>query len=163
MDVEINGYEILEIAEKIELNGVKFYRRAAEICDDARASALFVELAHWETRHVEIFSRMKDQWAEEKCRPGSSSSNGLGCFDPHCLAGLAVFAIQPDPASELATDTSRGDVLKMAIENEKESVVYYSGLRAFVPHEKDRKAIDDIIQEEMKHIRILMQMLEQKK
>jgi rubrerythrin len=161
MDVEMKGYEILEIAERIEQNGVKFYRRAAGLCDDARASALFVELAHWEVCHIEIFRKMKERWADDNWQLGDLSPDPVGRSDSQLLAGMAVFAIQPDPAAQLTKGESRNDVLKMAIEKEKESVVYYSGLKGFVPHEGDRKIIDNIIQEEMKHVRILTQALGQ--
>jgi len=161
MDVEMKGYEVLEIAEQIEQNGVKFYRRAAALCDDPRAGALFVELAHWETRHVEIFKEMRERWADAHWQIGDLLPKPMGHSDAQLLAGMAVFGIQPNPAEQLHSHESRADVLKLAIEKEKESVVYYSGLRSFVPHEADRKVIDDIIQEEMKHVRILTQALEQ--
>lgn len=156
MDAELSGYEALEVAEKIERNGVKFYRRAAGLCGDDRISTLFVQLAQWEARHEDIFKRMR-----QRLTAGHPEPDRAGAADALALAGLAVFGIQPDPSQELTGQESRTDVLKMAIEKEKDSIVYYTGLKDFVPQQTDRQVVEEIIQEEMKHVRILVQSLEQ--
>jgi len=92
---------------------------------------------------------------------GDIAPDRVGAPDAQALAGLAVFGIQPDPAQQLTGEESRADVLRMAIEKEKDSIVYYTGLKDFVPRERDREVIEAIIQEEMKHVRILVQSLEQ--
>ena len=160
MDVEMNGYEILEIAEKIERNGVKFYRRAAAICQDPKITKFFVELGQWEGRHVKLFKEMKERLARGKWEIVDSSSGRAGVADARSLAGLAVFGLQPNPAEELTGRETRADVLRLAIEKEKDSIVYYTGLKDLVPVGKERQVIEDIIQEEMKHVRILAQSLE---
>ena len=77
------------------------------------------------------------------------------------MAGLAVFGIRSDPARELHGRQNRTDILRRAVEKEKDSVVFYHGLKEFVPAEADKRKIDDIIKEEMKHIVILDQSLKQ--
>ena len=161
MDVEMSGYEVLEVAERIERNGAKFYRRAATLCDDPDISSLFVQLAQWEARHIQIFQEMKEQLAEQKWELGDFAPDRVGEPDARVLAGLAVFGIQPDPAEQLTGRESRAEALRMAIEKEKDSIVYYTGLKDFVPRQQDREVIEEIIQEEMKHVRILVESLEQ--
>lgn len=161
MDLEMSGYEVLEIAEKIERSGVKFYRRAAGLCEDTGISTLLVQLAQWETRHIEVFKQMRERLAGEHWQLQDAAPDRIGALDARALAGLAVFGIQPDPNQELTGDENKADVLRIAIEKEKDSIVYYTGLRDFVPKEIDRKAVEEIIQEEMKHVRILVQSLEQ--
>lgn len=161
MDVEMNVYEVLEVAEKIERNGAKFYRRAAAMCDDPDISNLFVQLGQWEARHIQIFSEMKERLAKQKWELGDFAPDRVGAPDAQVMAGLAVFGIQPDPAEQLSGHESRADALRMAIEKEKDSIVYYTGLKDFVLRERDREVIEDVIQEEMKHVRILAQSLEQ--
>jgi rubrerythrin len=161
MDVEMSGYEVLEIAEKIERNGVKFYRRAAGLCNDAGISTLFVQLAQWESKHIEVFRQMRERLASQHWQLGDLRPDRLDGPDARAMAGLAVFGIQPDPNQELTGNESRADVLRLAIEKEKDSIVYYTGLKDFVPQEVDRKTLDEVIQEEMKHVRILVQSLEQ--
>lgn len=161
MDASMNGYEILEIAEKIERNGARFYRRAAAIVQDANISAFLVQLAQWESQHVKVFREMKERSVRQKWEIGDIAPERGGMPDARSLAGLAVFGLQPNPSDELRGDKTRADVLRIAIEKEKDSIVYYTGLKDMIPSEKDRKQIEDIIQEEMKHVRILAQSLEQ--
>ena len=40
---------VFEIAEKIERNSAKSYRRAAELFDDSRTRNMFLRLGDWET------------------------------------------------------------------------------------------------------------------
>ena len=83
-------------------------------------------------------------------------------FTPRAMAGLAVFGIKPDPTEELTGKESIVDVLMKAIEKEKDSIVYYTGLKEFIPTQAGKDKIDDIIKEELRHIRILSQSLAQR-
>ena len=161
MDVELTGHEILEIAEKIERNGARFYRKAAVVCDDPEACRLFVKLARWEARHVEVFRKMREELAEQSWELDRLAPDRLNGMDAQAMAGLAVFGIHAEPEDELSGHETREQILRMAIEKEKDSIVYYTGLKDFVPREADKDVIADIIQEEMKHVRILIQSLEQ--
>ncbi len=161
MDVELNGHETLQIAEKIERNGAKFYRKAAVVCGDPEACRLFVKLAQWEARHIEVFRQMREELAEQSWELGRFTPDRLNGVDAQAMAGLAVFGIRAEPADELSGRETRDEILRMAIEKEKDSIVYYTGLKDFVPREADKDVIADIIQEEMKHVRILIQSLEQ--
>jgi rubrerythrin len=166
MDTELTAWRALEIAETIERNGAKFYRHAAASCKDLRISSLFLKLAGWEDRHMEVFRQMKERYAGLRSPSDSGDAHapagakhGDG-FKTRSMAGLAVFGIQPDPAKELTGRASREDALRLAVEKEKDSIVFYSGLKNFLDDGTDEKVLDDIIAEEMKHIRILTQSLQ---
>ena len=161
MDVELTEHEILRIAEKIERNGTSFCGKAAVICDDPQVSRLFVKLAQWETRHIEVFRQMKEELAEQSWESGCFAPDWLNGLDAQAMAGLAVFGICAEPADALSGHERRDEILQLAIEKEKDSIAYYSGLKNFVPRVADRDVIVEIVQEEMKHVRILMQSLEQ--
>nr|MBC8391582.1 rubrerythrin [Deltaproteobacteria bacterium] len=51
--------------------------------------------------------------------------------------------------------TSMEDILKSAITAEKDSIVFYLGMKDLVPDKFGKGRLDDIINEEMGHIRIL--------
>jgi rubrerythrin len=155
---ELTAVEAIEIAERIERNGAKFYRHAAGLSADRRISSLFVELAQWESRHQKVFEEMRERYAARMPADARDGSRADG-FDATAMAGLAVFGIQPDPAEELTGRESRTDVLKLAVEKEKDSIVFYSGLKGFLANRRDGKVLEDIIAEEMKHVRILAQSL----
>ena len=160
MTVTFNALDVFEIAEQIERNGIDFYIRAAELFDDPDTRQMFLRLAEWEKQHEQIFARMKEQLSEQNQLPRTSEPEDF-LPDPRVMAGLAVFGIRSDPTRELHGRQNRTDVLRRAVEKEKDSVVFYHGLKEFVPAEADKKKIDDIIKEEMKHIVILDQSLKQ--
>ena len=150
---------IFEIAEQIERNGAKFYRKAAGMFDDDGISATMRKLAEWETEHERIFAAMRERLGG----PDSTAAPPKGeqlVNDPKAMAGLAVFGIRRDPRDELTGTESRGDVLKRALEKEKESIAFYEGLKDFAADEAGKDKIDCIIKEEMRHIATLNKLLE---
>ncbi|OHB56016.1 MAG: hypothetical protein A2173_07635 [Planctomycetes bacterium RBG_13_44_8b] len=161
MAVEFNALEVFKIAEKIERNGATFYRKAAELFDDFNIRSLFQELAGWELRHEQIFAAMRKRHSESDYESKTPKSKDDLLLDAQAMAGLAVFGIKPDPAGVFSGKMNKRDIVKIAIEKEKDSIVYYTGLTDFVPDQVGKDKIDNIIKEEMHHIRILNQSLEQ--
>lgn len=157
----LNSLEVFEIAEKIERNGVTFYRRAAAIYDNSDVSQLFIKLAEWEAEHEKTFAQIKQKMfgtntAPMSFRPGETRP------DPKLMAGLAIFGIRAEPTEELNGRESQDDILRKAVEKEKDSIVFYNGLKDFLLNAADQDSIDRIIIEEMKHIRILHDLLKKK-
>jgi rubrerythrin len=158
MDEALSADEVLEVAEQIERNGAKFYRCAAARCEDPNISALFVQLGQWEARHVQVFKEMRAYLSKQKWDIGDLGPDRAP--SARALAGLAIFGRQAGPSEGLTGRETRAEVFRKAIEKEKESIVYYAGLKDLVPTQRERQMVEDIIQEEMKHVRILMQSLE---
>jgi len=160
MTVTFNAFEVFEIAEQIERNGTDFYIRAAELFDDPDICQMFLELAELEKKHELIFAGMKQQLSEQSRAEITSEADDM-LPDPRVMAGLAVFGIRSDPAGELHGRQEKTDIIRRAVEKEKDSIVFYHGLKEFVPAGADKGKIDDIIKEEMRHIVILDQSLKQ--
>lgn len=154
MNVTLNALEIYEIAEQIEQNGAKFYKRAAEIFEEPGIREIFLRLAEWELKHKRIFTGMRKQYSELNPDVRISGSE-QALPEAKVMAGLAAFGIRPNPADELSGKEGVSDVLRRAIEKEKDSIVFYSGLKDFTPAEPVKTKIDEIITEELRHIRIL--------
>ncbi len=160
MTVTLNAFDVFEIAEQIERNGTDFYIRAAELFDNPNTREMFIRLAEWETEHEQTFARMKQQLSEQTRQASTSEPDDL-LPDPRVMAGLAVFGIRSEPAEELRGRLEKIDIIRIAVEKEKDSIVFYHGLKEFVPAGADKSKIDDIIKEEMRHIVILDQSLKQ--
>jgi len=160
MTITFNAFEVFEIAEQIERNGTDFYIRAAELFDDPKTREIFLRLAEWERQHEQTFAQMKEQLSEKDRQKSASEPDDL-LPEPGVMAGMAVFGIRSKPAEELHGKQNRTDILRRAVDKEKDSIVFYHGLKEFVPAEADKKKIDDIIKEEMRHIVILDQSLKQ--
>jgi len=160
MTVTFNAFEVFEIAEQIERNGTNFYIRAAELFDDPDICQMFLRLAEWEKEHGQFFARMKQQLSGQSRHENTSEADDL-LPDPRVMAGLAVFGIRSDPTEELRGRQDKTDIIRRAVEREKDSIVFYHGLKEFVPAGADKDKIDNIIKEEMRHIVILDQSLKQ--
>ena len=159
MNVTLSALEVFEIAEQIERNGAKFYRRAATLFDDSEVCQLFNKLAGWEVEHENIFREVsKKVFGSDAAFRSFRSESALP--DPKVMAGLAIFGIRMEPTEELSGKENQDDILKRAVEKEKDSIVFYNGLKDFLSDPADRAPVDRIITEEMKHIRVLHELLE---
>ncbi|MHC4190901.1 MAG: ferritin family protein [Planctomycetota bacterium] len=154
-----NAFQVLQIAEQIEQNASKFYREAAELFDEPGLRKLLFELADWEAQHEETFENMRKQLSEQ-CRELRTFDLDEPPPSPKAMAGLAVFGTRSDPTQEFTGKENRTEILKMAIEKEKDTITYYTGLKDFVPPQNGQDKFDDIIEEERTHIKILVQSLE---
>jgi len=160
MKVALNAIEVFEIAEQIERNGAMFYRKAAELFKKSDIREMFTELSDWEKQHEQVFADMKERLAST-CRRTKTSDLEKKQLDPKVMACLAVFGTVSDPVHRLKNIEKIADVLQTAIEKEKDSITFYEGLKDFVIVRDDQEKVDDIINEEMHHIKILNQSLKQ--
>ena len=155
MRYDFNADEVFEMAEQLERNGNKFYRQAAESIDDKSHQELLIKLADMEVDHEKTFKAMRKELAEQE-KAGT-------VFDPQGEAALYLKALADTRVFfEKKIDLSTMEnILKAAIEAEKDSIVFYLGMRNAVPEKLGQSRLDDIIQEEMQHIRILSKELVQ--
>jgi len=160
MNVTLNAIEVFEVAQQIERNGAMFYRKAAELFSESDISNKFLELADWEIRHEQVFKDMGDKLVDSSQKTSTELEKKE--FDPKLMACLAVFGTVSDPLHKLKSIKKVTDALKTAIEKEKESITFYEGLKDFVHDEDDKNKVDDIIEEETHHIKILNQALKER-
>lgn len=157
MAVVFNADEVLQIAERIEHNGASFYRRAAELLTEARVNKMLLELACLEDAHEQTFAQMRaqGQLSEAQRQPTTFDPEGESQAYLQALADRRLFDVTADPADRLTGKQTAEDVLIMAIGLEKDSIVFYLGLKDFVPAKLGADKIDAIIKEEMRHVTIL--------
>ncbi len=148
MSAKFNAEEILEMAAQIESKGAKFYRKAAKY--NVQGRDLLLQIAAQEDLHFKTFAEMR------KMLP----PNEKGGFDPYGETDLYVkamvsgyaFEINQDPAEALTGKESLQDLIKIAIGMEKDSIVFYLGLKQMVAPAMGKDKIDAIVKDEMAHI-----------
>jgi len=149
MSFVFNADEIFEMALQIERNGEKFYRDSAKRIKDSEAQDLLNRLADMEIEHQKVFQGMK---------MGLTPADQMAMtFDPNNEAGLYLASLANTKVFfEKDIDTSKLEgIFKSALAAEKDSVAFYLGMKDVVPAGSGREKIEDIIKEEMRHIRIL--------
>jgi rubrerythrin len=150
MGIKFNADSIFAIAEKIEQNGARFYRNAAEKADLFDAAEILRGLATDEESHEKFFANLRKEMGNIETLD----------FDPDgklaeylsVMADGSVFDINTDPSDMLTGSESAKDLFKMAIGLEKDSVVFYAGMRDLVPEKYGKDKLDGIIREEGRHI-----------
>ncbi len=159
MSMRFNIEEIFEIAEQIERNGAKFYRKAAANTEIPENREMLEGLALMEDRHEKVFGTLRRKIVD--------SDPALSVFDPDSQAALYlqsfadgyVFDIRSDPSEKLIGGETLRQILKTAIGLEKDSIVFYYGMQEMVPEHLGQDKIGVIIQEEMRHIADLSEAL----
>ena len=147
--------EIFEMAEQIEKNGARFYRRAAEGAVKPEAREVLAEFALWEDKHQEIFSRMRSEYSRTAKDGGVFGAEEEEVPYLRAWADGHVFDVRSDPAKRLSGRETMEDILKIAIGLEKDSIVFYLGFKDALPNKSDREKIEEILKEEMKHVAVL--------
>lgn len=155
MSFSFNADEIFEMAEQIERNGSRFYRRAAEGAVDPRNRRLLLDLAVMEDEHEKVFASMRANLAHGKPEATVFDPDGQAALYLRAIADEHVFDVKADPTELFTGKETMKDILRTAIGMEKDSIVFYLGMRELVPQEWGKDRIDDIIKEEMGHIAIL--------
>ncbi len=149
MSYDFNANEIFEMAEQMERNGARFYRDAAEAAADPSNKELLTGLSKMEEAHEKIFESMRAEL--------TAAEKASTVFDPSGEASLYLRALVDSRVffKKEIDETSIVEILKSAIEAEKDSIVFYLGMKEAVPKKLGRDRIEAIIKEEMGHIRVL--------
>jgi len=149
MSYDFNIDEILAMAEKIEENGAAFYRKAATGVSGSSNRDLLLGLADMEDQHRNTFTDLRAKISENEKVPTAFDPNNESALYLNALADIRVFF-----KKEIDV-TSMKEILKEAIVAEKDSIVFYIGMKDLVSEKLGKDKIDTIIKEEMSHIKIL--------
>jgi len=149
MSYDFNADEVFEMAEQMERNGAKFYRDAAETAADSANKELLMGLSKMEEAHERMFESLRAEL--------TAAEKASTVFDPSGEAALYLRALVDSRVffKKEIDVTSMVEILKSAIEAEKDSIVFYLGMKEGIPENLGKDRIETIIKEEMGHIRVL--------
>jgi rubrerythrin len=154
MSISFSGSELINIAIGIEQRGSIFYDIMAKSTENAIARDVFHYLADMERRHIQVFQGML---AEADKYQFSETKAGEYTIYLQALVDSAVF---PDDlvASEKATQAG-SDIaaMELAIEAEKDSILFYYEMREIMP-KRAQPTVNKIIAEEKSHLRQLSEL-----
>ena len=157
--MNFNADEIFEMAIQIERNGEKFYRKAAEGIDDENTHQTLTELADMEADHIKTFSDMRKGLSEKELEPTVFDPDNQAAMYLQAMADGYIFDLKVDLCEQLRETETKEHVLKLALEAEKDSIVFYLGMKELVPARLGKDKIETIIGQEMEHITILTKKL----
>lgn len=143
--------EVFEIAEQIERNGAAFYRKASELAGSDETRDLFDTLVEQEVSHEQTFAQMRRNLVPTESSIAVYDKDEIVAIHLQALAGRDVFKKTQEPGDILTGSESVSDVLRLAIDRERDSVIFYAAIRTLMDDEEDRARIDRIIREEQSH------------
>ncbi len=149
MSLIFSADEIFEMAERLEKNGKAFYKTAAEDVQHPSVKDLLLKLAAMEEGHIKTFASMRSELSEKEKEMPTFDPNNEASLYLKSLADTRVFFEKEIDTSSLE------EILKAALSAEKDSIVFYLGMKDLVPDYLGKDRLEEIIKEEMKHITLL--------
>ncbi|MFH1552980.1 MAG: ferritin family protein [Candidatus Omnitrophota bacterium] len=142
------GSEIVEIGIQIEKNGKDFYDETVKRSKSQKAKEIFQYLASEEEKHIAMFRTILD--AVHKYEPAEAYPGEYFAY-MNALASGYVFT-QENKGKEVAASTKSDlEAIDMGIKFEKDSIVFYEGMKKVVP-EHENKIVDELIDQEKSHL-----------
>ncbi len=153
MSILFSASEVITMAVQIEKNGLEFYSKMAKKAQTEKSEELFKFLAAEEVRHAATFQKMLNSLKQLELTASEEEeyNNYLGA-----LTSSRVFN-QEVNTDEIVKNLDDATAIDLAIEAEKDSILFYYELMAQAMNE-DRSAIEKVIKEEKSHYAMLMRM-----
>jgi rubrerythrin len=159
MSVNFNAEEVYRMAEQIERNGIRFYRKAAEQTDEESSRNVLQNLAEMEANHERTFAAMRQELNPSEKTPTTADPDDEGMLYLQAAAEGKVFDFNADPAAEIQSGASLEQMLRQAIRLEHDSIAFYTGMKEMMQSAADRQKVDHIIREEVGHVTMLTRMM----
>lgn len=144
----LNISEIIGFAIKIEEVGYQFYVEAMKKIQDPDVLKLFQYLADEEFKHEHIFKELLKKAGT--FTPPESHEGEYATYMKNFLENTMFREFRIDQDEINAIQDIR-DAMRIALDFERNSIVFYTAMKRYLGEDKDR-VIDTIIQEELDHI-----------
>lgn len=133
----------VDLAVRMETDAIKFYKEAANRTSHTVGKRMFLSIVEDEKRHLEMLSRL---------------IKGLE-LEIHCLSPLSniksIFAEMKDQMLEkVRATTDELEVLKIAMQMEKESFEFYKKNALTAASDKEKALFEGLVKEEQEHFTI---------
>jgi rubrerythrin len=149
MMYDFSADDVFRMATQMERNGEAFYRKAADSVSDPDNKDLLNQLADMEVNHGKTFETLRSELSAKEKDSTVFDPQGEAALYLRALADTRVFFEKEMDVSSLEK------IFKAALEAEKDSIVFYLGLKDSVPDNLGKSKIEAIIKEEMGHVRLL--------
>ena len=159
MGITFNADEIFEMAAEMERNGARFYRKAAQNTSDKQTKQMLLDMADMEDGHLKTFQNMREELSGREKEPTIFDPDNQSALYLQAMADARGFEGKITPTKELTGSETPKEILETALNSEKESVVFYFGLKGMVSVKAGRDKVEAIIIEELGHITTLLNRL----
>lgn len=149
-----SGSEIAQLGIQIEKNGRDFYNAMARKVKNPSASEILKFLSGEEERHISVFQKILD--SVEKYEPAEVYPGEYFAY-MNALAGEYVFTQENKGEEAAGAIASDKEAVETGIRAEKDSIIFYEGMKRVIP-KKDLGIINELISQEQGHLRQLIEL-----
>ena len=146
--------DIIELAIQIEQNAENVYRHALKKISSPKLVSTLRWLADEEVEHAKWFHQLKQTVNTEVKDPAVEAMGKSVLSD---VLGSQSFSLKEADFSELS---QLEDLISLAVEFEKDKVIFYKMLRPFIEDRETLDFLENIIDEETNHIRELSTLMD---
>ncbi|MCY2930236.1 MAG: ferritin family protein [Planctomycetota bacterium] len=151
MGIRLNISDLFDMAIQVEKDAQAFFKGAASFYASPQARQMLLDLATMEAEHEAIFGVLKDRIVSEG-RGGAPAGSPDVPGVPLIAAGVFVNGIQGDLAKQFTGREKPHEIVRRAIQFEKDTIVFLVDLKAFLNDPADKAHVDTIIREELGHV-----------
>lgn len=149
-----SGSEVVQLGINIEENGRDFYNTLAQESKNTKTKNIFKFLAGEEEKHIMVFQGILQK--TEEFEPQGMGADEYYAY-MNSLASQHVFT-QKDKGREIAKSIKTDqEAIDKGISFEKDSIVFYEGIKRVVPAH-DHKIVDSLIEQEKSHLEKLTEL-----
>ncbi len=149
--------EVVDVAVELERMGAEFYSQVARFTQDDERRKLFERLAECERQHEQRFRELYQ--VLKQCAPDTPESYP-GEWQSYVRALVTSRTVLKKEAIEqLAKSGSIEEILKFAVQLEKDSILLYEALLSYVP-ENERSKVEQLIADEREHLSCVLNLMQ---
>lgn len=149
-----NAAEVFQLALEIKENGRAFYEQAQNKIQDPDIRKQFAALAQEELEHMNKIKHLKadSPWGSGPATPDPENEMEVyvkATADQHVYKTCGALSVQLDKIQDVA------DVLKLALQFEKDSVIFFMSMQEAICEGRDRDVVDILLKEELGRVKQL--------
>jgi len=148
--------EIFDLAVRIEKNGENFYRDALKKISNPILLSLLQRLADEEVKHREWFANKRET---VKVKSDDLQLDEMGSTILQDILGDQSFSLKEADPSKI---DKVEELLQLAVEFEKDTILFYEMIKAFIEDAEALGHLEEIIEEENRHIHLLQDFQDKK-
>lgn len=150
-----NAAEVFQLAAEIKERCAAFYAKAQTAIENPEVRELFRSLAREETEHKAKIESLRAKVPADAWKPTVSDPDQQLDLYIKMMADQHVFGSVGDLDRRLAEVRTTQDALRLALQIEKDSVIFFLGMQEATCEGQDRDLLALLIKEEQDHVRRL--------
>ncbi len=154
----MNDDEAFRVGANLEKEGFNFYITAAENATNPKTRRMFHDLATAEKKHLALFEEMRAELPKKGWEPWGEEDEMVNSYI-RILVDTGVFTRPAKKEKAMGKALSEEEALKMGIQTEKDSILFYTEASKLCTNSKGKKAFKALLEEEKKHLTDLAQYL----